>query len=88
MSNHLIFGIPFCLLIYLTSNQSWHGIVDDYWPLNDPSVFEVAKGKASLVYLAQTENDYKTGNADVNKCLTKAIEATNCTRNLIKHEIP
>ena len=68
------------LLIYLTSNQSWHGVVDDYWPLNDPSVFEVAKGKASLVYLKQTENDYKTGNADVNKCLTKAIETTNCTK--------
>ena len=66
--------------IYLSSNQSWHGVVDDYWPLNDPSVFEVSKGKASLVYLAQTENDYKTGNDDVNECIAKAIGATNCTR--------
>ena len=53
-------GIQF-LDIYLTSNQSWYGVVDDYWPLNDPSVFEVAKGKAALVYLAQSDNNYKNG---------------------------
>ena len=72
-------GIQF-LDIYLTSNQSWYGVVDDYWPLNDPSVFEVAKGKSALVYLAQSDNNYKNGYEDVNGCITKAIDETNCTR--------
>ena len=67
--------------IYLTSNQSWHGVVDDYWPLNnDPSAFKVARGRSLVVYLAQSENDYKTGNDDVNECIAKAIEATDCSR--------
>ena len=79
-ARRLVAGGIKSLDIYLSSNQSWHGVVDDYWPLNDPSVFEVSKGKASLVYLAQTENDYKTGNDDVNECIAKAIGATNCTR--------
>lgn len=66
-------------IIYLTSNNTWQGIVNHIWPQYNPSILTI-KPKSSYYMIAKkTEYLFDEGVESSKDCWMKYIEDFNCT---------
>ena len=71
---------PQKMLVYLTSNNTWHGVANTWWPQYKPSVialdFKSNAGFEDLshVSIKPIEHHFREGHSDMVKCATNVLE--------------
>ena len=71
---------PSSVLLQFTSNKSWVGILDDFWPRFKP-LREIIKFENEYTYfnLRIIEKHFQTGESNFDKCVQNVIAPKNCT---------
>ena len=71
--------MPSKAIIYLTSNNTWQGIVTSDWPQFPPSKLELDMGKTYKGQLKPTEYRFEQGVENSEECWKKYFMRLNCT---------
>ena len=66
--------------IYLTSNQTWHGVIRNTWRRYNPTLKEINMGRQYILSIKMVEKLYKDGTEDSTSCFTDLLKSTaNCS---------
>ena len=73
------------MIIFMTSNDTWQGIVQDLWPRLKPSYNNVEfKPEAKEIQLSLVENTYLHGPIDTDQCLKSKTFLGSLSNTLIR----
>ena len=66
--------------IYLTSNQTWHGVIRNTWRRFNPTVKQISLGRQYIFSIKMIEKQYKDGIKDATTCFTDLMkDNANCS---------
>ena len=66
--------------IYLTSNDTWHGVTRNTWRRFNPTLKQLEMGRQHILSIKMVEKLYKEGTDDATSCFTDLLKSTaNCS---------